>query len=61
VVSEGNQGGEELEDNRGVDEVNLFPYGIRNPIGAGGRGGGAFGEVEPDFLLSEGNGGMVSF
>jgi len=61
VVSERNQGGEEFEDNRGVDKVNLFPYGIRDPIGAGGRGGGAFGEGEPDFLLSEGSGGTVSF
>jgi len=59
VVSERNQGGEEFEDDRGVDEVNPFPYGIWDPIGAGGQGGGALGEGVPDFLLGEGSGRMV--
>ena len=59
VVAKCHQGGEELEDDRGVDGVHLLPYGVRDPIGAGGRGGGAFGEGVFDFFFREGGGGRV--
>ena len=59
MVSEDYQGGKEIQDNRGVDEVHPFPHGVGDPIGARGRGGGAFGEGESDFFHSEGRGGGV--
>jgi len=59
VVPKGNLGGKEMEDNRGVDEVHLLPYGIRDPIGARGRRGGACGEGGFDFFTHEGRGGGV--
>jgi len=56
VVPEGHQGGEKIEDDRGVDEVHPFPHGVGNSIGAWGGGGGALGEGEPDLFLGEGDG-----
>jgi len=40
----------------GVDEVDLFSYGVGNTVRAWGRGGGALGEGEFDFFLSKGGG-----
>ena len=59
MVSERHQGGEEVHDYRGIDEVHLFPYRVGDSIRAGGGSGGAFGEGETDFFLGEGRGGGV--
>jgi len=54
VVPERHQGGEESADDPRVDEVYLFPYGVGDPVGSWGRGRGALGEGESDFLFGEG-------
>ena len=54
MVSENQQGGEELVYDRGVDDVDLLPHGVGDPIRAQGRGGGGFGEGEFDLFLDEG-------
>jgi len=59
VVSEIYQGGEELKQDRGVDEVNPFPYGVGNTIRARGGGGRGLGEGEFNFFLRERGGGGV--
>jgi len=53
VVSERHQGREELEDDYGVDMVDLFPYGIGDSVRAWRRGGGGFGEGEFYFIFGE--------
>jgi len=59
VVSESHQGGEEFEPDSGVDEVDLFPHGVGDPIRPQGRGGGGFGEGEFYLFLGEGvSGGL---
>jgi len=60
VVAESQQGGEDFEYDRGVDEVDLLPEGVRNPVRAGGRGGGGLGKSEFDFLGCE-RGGAEGF
>jgi len=54
VVSERYQGGEEFEEDGGVDEVEPVPYGVGDAIRSQGRGGGGLGEGESDLFLSEG-------
>jgi len=59
VVTKSHQGGEEFKYDRGVDEVDFYPNGGGDPIGARGRGGDGFGEGESDLILSErGSGGV---
>jgi len=60
VVTKRHQGGEEFEYDRGVDEVDFFPYGLGDPIGARGRGGGGFGVDEFHLFLCEGGSRGVS-
>lgn len=38
------------------DEVYPFPYGVWNPVGTEGRGGGRLGQGESDFVYGEGDG-----
>jgi len=59
VVSESHQGGGEVQDDQGVDEVHPLPYGVGDSIGAGGRGGGALGKGDSDFFFGEGRSGGV--
>ena len=55
MVAKRHQGGEEFEDDCGIDKVDLIPYGIGNPVGARGRGGEGFGEYEFNLLFGEGD------
>jgi len=61
VVTKSYQRGEELEYDRGVDEVDPLSHSVRDPVGARCRGGGGLGVGEFDLFLSEGGGGGVSF
>jgi len=36
VVAECHQGGEEFEDDGGIDKVDPFPYRVGDPVGARG-------------------------
>jgi len=60
MVTKCHRGGEEFKYDRGVDEVDLVPHAVGDPIGARGGGGGEFGEGEFDVFLSEGVSGRVS-
>ena len=51
------QGGEEVEDDRMIDVVYLFPYGVGDSVGTRCRGRGALGKGESNFLIGEGGGG----
>ena len=42
MLPEGNKGGQEVQDDRRIDEVDPFPPGVEDPIGARGRGWGEF-------------------
>ena len=53
MVAECHQGGEEFEDDRGVDEVYILPHRVRNPVGARCRGGRGLGKGEFDFQSRE--------
>jgi len=59
VIAECHQGGEEFKDDSGVDEVDFFPYRVRNPVRAGGRGWGGLGKGESDFFRCERGGREV--
>ena len=52
MVNEGHQGGEEFQDDCGVDKVDTFPYRVGDPIGARGPGGGGFGAGESDLIFA---------
>jgi len=61
VVSEGHKGGEEVQNDRGGDEVDLFPYGVGDPIGAEGREGGGFDRAWAISSLERGTAEVISF
>ena len=56
VVPKSPQGGEKIKDDRRVDMVYPFPHGVRVPIRASSRRGGAFGDGEPDLFFGMGGG-----
>jgi len=55
VVAKSHKGEPEFKDDRGVNKGDLFLYGIGDPVGARGRGGGRLGEGHLDFLCGEGD------
>jgi len=60
VVTTSHQEGEEFKYDCGVDEVDLCPHGVGDPIRSRGQGRGGFGEGEFDLFLSEGGSREVS-
>ena len=60
VVSEGHQGGKQVEEEGGVNQVHLLPYRVWDPIGARCGGGGGVGEGLGDFFFEERSGVGVS-
>jgi len=52
-------GGEQVENDRGVDKVDFFPYCVGDTVGARCRGGRGFGEGELHFFFGEGGSGGV--
>jgi len=59
VVPEFYLGGEEFEDDRGIDMVYLSPYGVGDPTRAWSISRGALGEGESNLFLGKGGGGGV--
>ena len=57
MVPKGNNGGQQVQNDRRVDEVDPFPYRVGDPIGARGRGGGGLRKGVGDFVFGEGDGG----
>ena len=60
VVCNSHQGGEKFKYDRGIDEVDLLPHGVGDPVRARGRGGGGLGEGEFGLILTEGGSGGVT-
>ena len=59
MVSEGHQGGQEVQDDRQVDEGDLFPSRVGDSFGAGGREGRALRPGVPYCLFGWGHGRRV--
>ena len=53
MVAESHQRGEEFEGDRLIDNVDLFPHRVGDPVGARGRGGGGLGESDFNRFLGE--------